>query len=63
MKIDRSQFPPLTREDYLCEYYLTPATQAEFLELMKLPPDQRPGLLRIKGRVPRAKNSVLKAKS
>ena len=63
MKIDRSQFPPLTKEDYLCEYYPTPATRAEFLALMRLPPDQRPGSLRIKGKAPRAKGSVLKAKT
>ena len=48
MKLARTQFPPLTKEDYLCEYVLTPETYAEFMELMKLPPDQRPGALRVK---------------
>lgn len=60
MKIDRSLFPPLTREDYLCEYYLTPATYQEFLAWMNVPPHKRPGMLRIKSYAPRRSNAKRK---
>jgi hypothetical protein len=32
----------------MCEYYLTPETYHEFMEIMKMDPDKRPGALRIK---------------
>ena len=60
MKLDRTLFPPLTKEDFLCEYYLTPATAAEFWELMKLPPDKRPGRLKIRGPLPKRVNAKQK---
>ena len=48
MKLNRAQFLPLKIEDFVCEYYITPATRREFRELMLLPPNLRPGGLRIK---------------
>lgn len=48
MKLNRALFPPLTKEDFLCEYYLTKETMQDFMELMKLPPYERPGSLRIR---------------
>ena len=48
MKLDRTQFPPLSAEDFQCEYFLTAATYRDFMELMELPPYERPGSLRIK---------------
>lgn len=47
MKIDRSLFPPLTKEDFLDEYLLTKNNRAQFLELMNIPAHLRPGKLRI----------------
>jgi hypothetical protein len=47
MKIDRSMFPPLTKEDFLDEYLLTKNNRAQFLELMTVPAHLRPGKLKI----------------
>lgn len=47
MKIDRSMFPPLTKEDFLDEYLLTENNRAQFLELMNIPAHLRPGKLKI----------------
>ena len=47
MKIDRSEFPPLTKEDFLDEYLLTKNNRAQFLELMDMPAHLRPGKLKI----------------
>ena len=57
MKLDRSQFPPLTKEDFLCEYYPTAEVLQELLEIMKMRPDLRPGRLRVQGPPKRKRNT------
>jgi len=48
MKLDRTLFPPLTEEDYLCEYYYTKETMRDYIELLKLPPHAWPPSFGIK---------------
>ena len=48
MKLDRSQFPPLTEKDFLCEYELTLESMQEFMQIMKMPPEKWPAKLRAK---------------
>jgi len=48
MKLDRSQFPPLTEKDFLCEYELSRESMEEFMQIMKMPPEKWPTKLKAK---------------
>lgn len=49
MKLDRSQFPPLSVQDFWCEYYLTAETKAALDEIAQnVPMEHWPKKLRPK---------------